>query len=332
MKIKLLSINILLLCFIQVLQAENEPVKKRPNILFFLADDHQSGLLSAISDTQIKTPALDKLVKRGTYFKNAQAEIPSCQPSRASIMAGCSAFTHKALYPHYARSFNQKLLPFTWTKVFQNNGYETFWTGKWNVWGMPKDYGIDKVDCLFKGGMGSHTLKLKSKGQTYKGFSSTVFADAAIRYINNYDKNKPFFMTVAFTAPHDPRTPPQKYLDLYDISKIKLPKSFMPEHPFDDGYFNIRDEKLLPRPRTRRALKEDLAKYYALISQMDAQIGRTLKALKEKGLEQETIIIFAGDHGLALGHHGLLGKFSQYNHSIPKSHDSLLIKLCYACT
>ena len=121
---------------------------------------------------------------------------------------------------------------------------------------------------------------------------------------------------VALTSPHDPRTPPPPYDRLYDPTKIPLPKNFYPIHPFDNGDLNVRDEQLLPTPRTPEAIKKEIALYYGMISEMDAQVGRILVTLEKEGLMENTLIVFAGDNGLAVGQHGLLGKQNLYEHSI----------------
>lgn len=312
---------------------------EKPNVLFFLADDHQATLLSALGNESIKTPHLDKLLNRGTYFSNAHAEFPTSAPSRASIISGCSGLTHGAIFPRWSGYFKPELVADTWTQTMKKGGYETAWMGKWNTHGPIEKFGVDHPSCIKVGGMGPHWLKAKGfDGKTYEGFSSTVFCDAAIRYLDSYKAEKPFFMTVAFTAPHDPRTPPKEFEEMYKNVDVPFPKNFMPNHPFDDGYTNIRDERLLPRPRKKDAVTNEIRKYYGLITQMDEQIGRTIKALEDKKLLDNTIIIFCGDHGLGLGHHGLLGKFNMYTHStqtplifagpgIPKSKKDSLVYL-----
>lgn len=97
---------------------------------------------------------------------------------------------------------------------------------------------------------------------------------------------------------------------------IAVPANFMPEHPFDNGEMRIRDEMLGPFPRTEEFVRGEIAGYYAMISEVDAQIGRVLDALEANGQADNTIVIFAGDNGLAVGQHGLLGKQSMYEHSI----------------
>lgn len=95
-----------------------------------------------------------------------------------------------------------------------------------------------------------------------------------------------------------------------------MPKNFFPKHPFDNGELIIRDENLLPFPRTEEAVKGEIAAYYAMISEVDDNIGKILKALEKSGHADNTIIIFASDNGLAAGQHGLLGKQNLYDHSV----------------
>jgi arylsulfatase A-like enzyme len=105
-------------------------------------------------------------------------------------------------------------------------------------------------------------------------------------------------------------------MKMYDPNKLPLPKSFLPRHPFDNGDMDGRDEKLAPWPRTPAVIRRHLADYYAAISHLDAQVGRILDALKASKRDGDTILVFAGDNGLALGKHGLMGKQNLYDHSV----------------
>lgn len=109
---------------------------------------------------------------------------------------------------------------------------------------------------------------------------------------------------------------PEDYLEMYDTASISLPANFLPEHPCDFGEFKIRDEVLAGFPRRKSEVKTHLRDYYAIITHMDAQIGRIIQALKESGEYENTIIIFSADNGLAVGQHGLMGKQNLYEHSI----------------
>jgi arylsulfatase A-like enzyme len=146
--------------------------------------------------------------------------------------------------------------------------------------------------------------------------SSVLFCDAAIDFLRGRDSPDPFFIYVGFTAPHDPRTMPRQYLEMYDPDSLSLGENFMPEHPFDNGEMRVRDELLAAYPRDPREARRHLAAYYGMITHLDAQIGRVLAALRETGQLENTIIVLAGDNGLALGRHGLMGKQSLYEHSI----------------
>lgn len=149
---------------------------------------------------------------------------------------------------------------------------------------------------------------------------SEVLKDDALTFIDSAKaKDNPFFMYLAFNAPHDPRQAPQEFVDMYPIQNISLPKSWLPMYPFKDGIANgvdLRDEALAPFPRTEYATKTHIQEYYASISHMDAQIGSILDALEASGKMENTYIVFTADHGLAMGRHGLLGKQTLFDHSL----------------
>ena len=149
---------------------------------------------------------------------------------------------------------------------------------------------------------------------------SEVLRDDAIAFIDDASqRSEPFFMYVAFNAPHDPRQAPKAYVDLYDVEKMRLPENWLPEYPHKDHIGNsrsLRDEALAPFPRTEYAIRKHRQEYYAIISHLDAQIGAILDHLEASGKMDNTYIFFSADHGLSVGQHGLLGKQSLFDHSI----------------
>ena len=161
-----------------------------------------------------------------------------------------------------------------------------------------------------------------TKGGFWQGKKhwSEVLKDDAISFINQAkSKHKPFFMYLAFNAPHDPRQAPKEYQDMYNTENISLPVSYLEQYPYSEAILNgrsLRDEALAPFPRTEFAIKTHTKEYYASITHMDAQIGKIIDALKTSGKMENTYIIFTSDHGLAMGKHGLLGKQSLFDHSI----------------
>jgi len=308
------------------LAARSEKVKQRPNVLFLFTDDQRFDTIGALGNRQVITPHMDALVRMGTTFTRTyimgSMTGAVCKPSRAMLLSGQNLFDlvdNGSTIPQ-----KEVMLP----ELFRKCGYVTFGTGKWHNGGEAYRRCFNRGGNIFFGGMCDHykvpvndfdPMGNYTKGSRYyhKGkHSSELFSDAAVDFLKRYDGKKPFFMYLSYTAPHDPRTAPKKYSDMYDAAKITLPNNFMPEHPFDNGELRIRDEKLAGWPRTPKEIRGHIADYYAMITHVDAEIGRVLAALKDSGKWQNTIIVLSGDNGLALGRHGLLGKQNLYEHSV----------------
>ena len=144
-----------------------------------------------------------------------------------------------------------------------------------------------------------------------------MLTDAAIDLLNeNAGKDKPFFMYLAYLAPHDPRTMPDSFREMYDPKKITLPPNF--QQIIDTNYPLMvhRDEHLASYPREEGEIKRHIAEYFAMITHLDYEIGRLLDTLHQSGEEDNTIIVFTGDNGLAVGQHGWLGKEDIYEHGV----------------
>jgi len=245
-----------------------------------------------------------------------------CMPSRAMLMTGRHLFHLAGNGRRIPRE--HALMP----EVFRNAGYVTFGTGKQHNGKEAFARSFSDGGKIFFGGMSDHyrvpvrdfdpSGKYSDDGVYVEEgkHSSELFSDAAVRFLREYKGDAPFFMYVSYTAPHDPRKMPEKYLRMYDPEKIPLPENFLPEHPFDNGELRVRDEKLAPWPRTPEEIRRHIAAYYAMITHVDAEIGRVLDALRETGRYGDTIIVFSGDNGLAVGRHGLMGKQNLYEHSV----------------
>jgi arylsulfatase A-like enzyme len=290
----------------------------RPNILVLFADDQRADTVGAWGNRHIRTPNLDRLVAGGFSFRGnycfGSNNGAVCVPSRAMLMTG------KQWLHIDAQMTGQKLLP----EILREHGYATFGTGKWHN-GKVSYRGFDQARAVFFGGMADHTkVPVEDLGpagkwvnaRTGEKFSSELFADAAIDFLKQPRGEKPFFCYVAFTAPHDPRQPPEPYREMYYRKRPPLPANYLPQHPFDNGMLVLRDEYLLPWPRPKDQLSDQLCEYYGAITHLDEQVGRILKTLEETGQADNTLVVYAADHGLALGSHGLLGKQSVYEHSM----------------
>jgi len=300
---------------------EKKENRSKPNVLFLFADDQRADALGCAGNTYIRTPNIDKLAENGVRFINNYVmgghHGAICAPSRAMLMSGKNLFH---VYDHLDGIHTMPM-------HFAENGYETFGTGKWHNSAKTFEASFQKGENVFLGGMADHYQvpcqnlgpDRKLSEPVKKGFSTDLFADAAIGYLNSYargTREKPFFCYVAFTAPHDPRSPRKDYIGMYPDGSIPLPGNFKALHPFEFDDLNIRDETLAPWPRTPEIIQESLSDYYALISHLDNRVGDIIETLKKEGLFENAIIVYAADNGLAIGSHGLLGKQDLYEHSM----------------
>jgi len=255
--------------------------------------------------------------------------VAVCVPTRACVHTGAHVFrasvgndinNHKTLN---ALDPGHTYL----AELFRQNGYATFATGKWHNDAASFARSFGEAENVFFGGMDSHFAVPvqdfdptgaydKSRQRIGDQFSTDLFGDAAIRFLERQDGSRPFFLYCAFTAPHDPRTPPQDWAGVYRPEAMHLPANFAGIHPFDNGDMWLRDEMLAEFPRTAEDTRRHIAEYYGMISDMDEKIGEMLAALSRNGLAENTIIVYTADHGLSVGQHGLLGKQNLYEHSM----------------
>ncbi len=295
----------------------------QPNILFMIADDHRWDAIAGYGDSTVKTPTMDSLMARGTTFRETHIMGSLvgavCVPSRAAVLTSANLFRSGG------NQLNRDLA--VWPQVMRDAGYSTFFSGKWHNDRQTFTNSFDDGATIFFGGMGNQykvpifdydPSGAYPKDNRYIGdkFSTTLFTDSAVDFIENYDQTDPFFVYLSFTSPHDPRTPPGEYATMYKPEDVPVPENFVAEHPFDNGEMRIRDEVLAPFPRTPEIVQQHIADYYGMITSQDAEMGRVLQTLEAKGHLDNTIVIYTADHGLAVGQHGLLGKQNLYNHSI----------------
>ena len=307
--------------------------RKQPNLLFIIADDHRASALGCYGSAEVATPNIDALAARGTRFANAHCQgsmHPAvCVPSRASIMTGRDIFAASCELTGSAYEGASFAIPpdlKTFPQVLRERGYRTHAVGKWHNDTDAFARSFSGGDKIMFGGMGDHdavhcrpydpTGRFPEEStRVEEGFSTDIFSDAATDFLESIGPDAPpFCLYVAYTAPHDPRTPPPEYRP--DPDTLSLPPSFMPVHPFDNGEMRVRDELLDTVPRTPEMVRRHLADYYGMINHLDARIGTVLKTLRDRGLEDDTIVVYVADHGLALGNHGLLGKQNLYQHSL----------------
>ena len=298
----------------------------RPNIIFLFADDQRADTIGAHGNKHIRTPNLDRLSQAGFSFRRnycaGSFSGAVCVASRAMLMTG----RHWMNLPRSKPQSNwgdSTPLP---ALLSARGNYDSFIVGKWHNGKGTLDKSFRNGRSIYMGGMANHADfqvqdlsdgKLGDKREAGR-FSSEVFADEAVRFIQGAGTEKPFFLYVAFMAPHDPRNPPEKYRQMYYRKRPPLPANYLPRHPFQNApqATSGRDEGLAPWPRTKEVISDQLCEYYGLITHLDEQVGRIVKALEQSPHAKNTIIIYTADHGLAMGSHGLLGKQNIYEQSM----------------
>lgn len=334
-----------LVCFLVVAPSEGAE-EVRPHILFIFADDMAYETIGAFGLTDIETPNLDRLVSRSTSFTRAYNmgswSGAVCVASRHMLNTGAKVWKARKLSENLGKANpphpdlpDYQASGQLWAQLLSAGGYTTYMTGKWHV-NTPAERVFDVVSNV-RAGMPKDTEAAynrpidgvpdvwrpddEKQGGYWTGGKhwSEVVADDAVGFLGQANAgDKPAFFYIAFNAPHDPRQAPREFLERYPIERMDLPTNFLEEYPYKDEIGNsaaLRDERLAPHPRTANAVKVHRREYYALVTHLDQQIGKILDELERLGMRDKTYIVFTADHGLAVGHHGLMGKQNMFEHS-----------------
>ncbi|MEO0334309.1 MAG: sulfatase-like hydrolase/transferase, partial [Bacteroidota bacterium] len=279
-----------------------------PNIVFLFADDMTYTAIRALGNEEIATPNLDKLVRNGTTFTHAYNmggwNGAICIASRSMMISGRSLWRANQFKDHWQQNDSLALTQ-TWGQLMEQAGYNTYMTGKWHIAanhdsvfqtvrhvrpGMPNDFrsegSFDSPETMPLG----YNRPKDEQDQSWLPYDSAmggfweggqhwseVLRDDALDFLDSATaKPDPFFMYLAFNAPHDPRQAPKEFLDRYPLDSISLPESWIPRYPYEEGAGlgpKLRDEALAPFPRTEYATKVHIQEYYAIITHLDEQIG-----------------------------------------------------------
>ena len=225
---------------------------KKPNILLIFADDQAFDTIHAHGNSEIQTPNLDRLSARATTFTHAYNmgswSGAVCVASRMMMISGKYLWHAEKDYSQTKQLYQEKGR--LWPQLLASSGYDTYFTGKWHIRADASK--AFKHATNIRGGMPNQTeagynrpiegqpMKWTPWDQSFGGFLqggkhwSEVVGDDASGFINTAKKSdNPFFMYIAFNAPHDPRQSPKEYVDKYPLDKIAMPASFVPEYPFN---------------------------------------------------------------------------------------------------
>ncbi len=267
-------------------------MKRKPNILFFFTDQQRADTCGCHGASLGLTPCLDQLAKEGVAFDNAITCQPVCGPARAVIQTGKYATKNGCYRNMIALEDNGKTL----AHQLADHGYSTNYIGKWHLAGTELDPVPMEKRCGYKDQWIAADL-LEFTSDAYEGFffdrenrridfkdryRPDLLTDYAVDFIKEYDREEPFYLMMSFLEPHH-----QNHRHRYVAP---------------DGYADkLRD---LPAPKDLVELdkqdadwRQNLADYYGCIKRLDENLQRVVDALKEKGIYEDTVILFTSDHG-----------------------------------
>lgn len=312
--------------------------ENQPNVLIIHADQHRIDSLGAYGNHDIKTPNIDRLAKDGVRYENSFCPFPVCTPSRYSLLSG--------QYVHEHNGWNNRstLSPYidTFPKILRSAGYRTMAVGKMHFTPTYLDVGFDEMCLSEQDGPGRwdddyhrYLMRLglvdrndledqrdeyrRNAAKTYwdnfgalssnlpqEHYSTTWIADRAMESLQTWNFQTRNLLMVGFIKPHHPFDPPTSWHDLYDPERLQIlpgwtEDCFDYDLKYNRGYFPH-------HTLTKAKLKRVMAYYYAMISQIDYQVGRMVEYLKNNNFYDNTMIVYTSDHGDYMGYHHLLLK------------------------
>jgi alpha-L-rhamnosidase len=304
-------------------QVQN-PIRK-PNIIFILTDDQRWNALGYEGNKIIKTPEMDRLAREGVYFRNSFVTTPICAASRASILTGMYERTHG--YTFQQGPLKDPYVKITYPVLLKSNGYTTGFFGKLGVTIPEAEKLFDEADIYDR----------NDKAPNRKGyFYKTIGADTVhlTRYTGyraqefiktNASSDKPFCLSISFSAPHAHDPAPEQYFwqekSNNRYAQVTIPAPLLGE----DKYFNALPKEVREgfnrlrwtwRFDTPEKYQKSVKGYYRMISEVDDEIGEIRKLLENKGIDKNTVIIFMGDNGYFLGERQLADKWLMYDNSL----------------
>ena len=309
--------------------------RSRTNVLVVMSDEHNPKYLGVAGHPYIATPNLDALAARGTRFTQAYTTCPICVPARAAFATG--RYVHEIGYWDNGDAY-EGAVP-SWHHALRDGGHRVVSIGKLHFRGRPGDdhgfseeivpmhviEGLGDVKGLVRDSIpvrkgGDKMAKYAGPGESpYTVYDREIAARAQVwlHEQGTRDDGKPWVLFVSFVAPHFPLTAPPEWYYRYARMKLPMPKLYAhgerPHHPFVDEYARVvdYDAHFESDDDVRRAL----AGYAGLVSALDENIGKVLRALEDAGLEGGTRVIYTSDHGDNTGARGLWGKSTFYEES-----------------
>lgn len=304
------------------------------NLLFIISDEHNKRVLGSYGHPLVKTPHLDRLAARGTRFASAYTNCPICVPARASFATG--QYVHQIRYWDNAIAYDGRVP--SWGHRLMAQGHRVTSIGKLHyVDSDARRNGFDEevLPLHIVNGVGDLLGLIRDelprrpgsarlgpeagRGESEYTHYDRSIAQETVRWLSEEApryRSRPWALYVGFVSPHFPLIAPAAFYDLYPEDRVPWPDMYdhdkRPRHPFTDAMRKCLcfDEAFDP-PMVRRAI----AAYMGLVSFLDDNIGKILRALEETGLAASTRVIYSSDHGDNLGTRGMWGKSTMYEES-----------------
>ena len=276
----------------------------KPNVVFLFGDQWRAQATGYAGDPNVRTPNLDALARESVNFTNALAGCPVCSPYRASLLTGQFPLTHGVFVNDVHLEHRVPSL----ADAFAGAGYDTAYIGKWHVDGRGRSnfipperrQGFDYwkvLECTHQYNKSPYYAGDSEEKLIWHGYDAVAQTRDAQEYIRSHDDAKPFLLVLSWGPPHAPyETAPAEFRAMYDPATVAL----RPNVP----------ESVAPEAR------EWLAGYYAHCSALDFCVAEIRRTLREKGIEDDTILVFTSDHGDMLGSHGHRKKQRPWDESI----------------
>jgi choline-sulfatase len=307
----------------------------RRNVLVIMSDEHNPKYLGAAGHPYILTPNLDALAGRGTRFTSAYTTCPICVPARAAFAIG--RYVHEIGFWDNGDAYDGSVP--SWHHALRAAGHRVVSIGKLHFRGRPGDdhgftreivpmhviEGIGDVKGLVRDDIptrkgGDKMAKFAGPGEsTYTAYDRDIASRAQIwlHEEGTQDTGAPWVLFVSFVAPHFPLTAPPEWYYRYAGMKLPMPKQYRrderPGHPAIEEYARVVDYDT--HFADERDVRRALAGYAGLVSAMDENVGKVLRALEAAGLADDTAVIYTSDHGDNTGARGLWGKSTLYEES-----------------
>ncbi len=297
------------------------------NLLFILSDQHRWDAAGCCGHPVVQTPHLDSLAARGARFTNAYTNSPICVPARASLATG--RYVHQIGYWDNGIAYDGRVP--SWGHRLREQGFQVDSIGKLHFRGAEYDHGFSQeIDPLYVvEGQGdvlgcirdNPPLRNGRPGIEGAGPGESTYlqydqnnADEGIKWLERHGQGeRPWALFLSLVCPHPPYISPPDCFDLYPLDEIPLAPLWQPDewtfHPVLDY---TRRFCGFNEPFDEATVRKFTAAYYGACTHLDRQIGRVLEVLRQRGLEEDTRIIYTSDHGENLGARGMFGKMTLY--------------------